>query len=238
MCIRDRYGENDQSYGSASLAVGGIIFVCVFFPSWNAFFSVASLQASTVINTIIAVVSSIATTAAGSYFLNGRRFSAADFQIAAATGGVALASAHSMFLPAWASSFIGVVIAVLTLTFTRLLQFSQMRGFSKIDHTFSFLRHGIPGILAAFCSMIVISAYTGQVVYGVNVNDLFPDNGTDQPLFQLYGLLISIGIATIGGLVAALFLNTINGQVKPPRRLFIETPYWLELGTDYSGAAL
>ena len=218
--------------------MGGIIFVCAFIPSWNAFFSAAQLQASTVINTIIAVVSSIVTTAAASYFLNGQRFSPVDFQTAALTGGIILGSAHSMFLPAWSSSFIGVVIAVITLTLVRMFRLPQLRDFAKHDHTLSFIRHGIPGILAAFCSMIVISAYTGTVVYGVTVNDLFTDNGSDQPLYQLYGLLISVGIAIIGGLVAALFLNTINHQVKPPRRLFIETQYWLQLGTDYSGAAL
>jgi len=218
--------------------MGGIIFVCAFIPSFNAFFSVAELQASTVINTIIAVVSSIVTAAAGSYFINGQRFSPVDIQTASLTGGIALSSAHSMFLPAWASSFIGVVIAVIILTLVHLSKYPGLSERVKIDHTHSFFRHGIPGILAAFCSMIVISAYTGQTVYGVVVNDIFTDNRSDQPLFQLYGLLISVGIAAIGGLVAAVFLNTINRQVKPPRRPFVETHYWLQLGTDYSGAAL
>jgi len=234
----DKYSENQQSYQTTSLALGGIIFVCAFIPSFNAFFSFAQLQASTVINTIIAVLSSIVTAAAGSYFINGQKFSPVGIQIAAVSGGVALSSAHSMYLPAWASSFIGVVMAVIILTLLRLSQVPELREIVKIDHTHSFFRHGVPGILAAISSMIVISAYTGQTVYGVVVLDSYPDNGSQQPLFQLYGLLISIGIATIGGVVAAVFLNMINGQVKPPRRPFIETQYWLQLGTDYSGAAL
>jgi len=234
----DEYSENEQSYQTASLALGGIIFVCAFFPSWNAFFSIASLQASTVINTIIAIVSSIVTTAAASYFLNGQRFSVVDLQTAAISGGVVLASAHSMFIPAWSASFMGLVTSVIILTLLRLSEHPALHSFVKTDHSHSFLRHGVPGILAAVSSMIVISAYTGQTVYGVSVNDVFSDHGTDQPLFQLYGLLISIGIAAIGAFVAALFLNTLNQQVKPPRRPFIETQYWLQLGTDYSGAAL
>jgi len=188
-----------------------------------------------VINTIIATVASIVTTAAISYFLNRQRFSAEDFQIAAVSGGIAVGSAHGMFLPAWASAFIGVVMTVIVLFLMRMAEHSD---FHKVDHTQSFFLHGVPGILAAISSMIVISAYTGQTVYGVVVDDLFTHNGTNQPLHQLYGLLISIGTAVVGGVVAALILSTLTRQVKPPRRLFIETQYWLQLGTDYSGAAL
>jgi len=232
----DHYSENQQSYQTAGIAMGGIMFVCAFMPSFNAFFSIAELQASTVINTIIAILSSVVTAAAASYFLNAQKFSAVDIQIAALTGGVVLSSAHSMFLPPWSSSFMGVIIALLTLMLGRLLK-QSLHDVMKKDHTSSFFSHGIPGILAAISSMIVLSAYSGQTVYGVVVNDVF-DHGSNQALFQLYGLLISLGIAVIGAFAAALILNTINRQVKPPRTPFVETQYWLQLGTDYDGAAL
>lgn len=153
-------------------------------------------------------------------------------------GGVALGSAHNMFLAAWAASFIGVAIAIIVLALDRLFQQPGLRKIMRVDHTSSFVRHGVPGILGAISSMIVISAYSGFTVYGVNVDAAFKDNGSNQALYHLYGLLISLGTPIVGGLIAALTLNVLKRQVKPPRRPFVENKYWLQLGTDYPGSGL
>jgi len=236
--VIEKYSENQLSYQTGSLALGGIAFVCAFIPSFNAFFSLPELQASAVINTIIGVTASIVTSAAWTYFQDDHKFSIPHILTAAITGGVALGCAHNMFLAAWASSFIGVAISIIVLSLDRLFRQPGLKNIMKVDHTSSFVRHGVPGILGAISSMIVISAYSGNTVYGVVVDDAFVDNGSNQALYHLYGLLISLGIPVVGAVIAALTLNLLKRQVKPPRRPFIETKYWLQLGTDYSGAAL
>jgi len=202
------------------------------------FFSLPELQASAVINTIIGVTASIVVAAAWSYHYGGHKISLPYLLTGAITGGVALGSAHNMFLPAWAASLIGVIIAIVALAVDRLFKHRDHEYIMKADHTSSFARHGIPGILGAISSMIVISAYSGRTVYGVVVDDAFTHNGSNQALYQLYGLLISLGTPIVGAVIAALSLNFLKRQVKPPRRPFIETKYWLQLGTDYPGSAL
>jgi len=235
----DKTSENQPSYQSDALGLGGAIIVCAFIPSFNAFFAYPELQASAVINTIIGVVGSVVIVFSVSYLMNRQRFSMVQIQTAVLAGGVMMSSAHNMFVPAYAASIIGcgaglVVIAthwVLTKPF-----FVESLGLR--DHRHALARHGIPGILGAICSMIVLAAYRNHTIYGVDIDDVFPKHKSGQPQYQLWGLLTTIAISLGSAVIAAIHIKLLVTQIKPPKRPFVEHKYWIPLGTDYDGASL
>eukprot|EP01099_Mayorella_cantabrigiensis_P007249 TRINITY_DN633_c0_g4_i2.p1 TRINITY_DN633_c0_g4~~TRINITY_DN633_c0_g4_i2.p1 ORF type:complete len:437 (-),score=98.49 TRINITY_DN633_c0_g4_i2:241-1551(-) len=235
----DKTSENQASYQSDALGLGGAIVVCAFVPSFNAFFAVPSLQASAVINTIIAVVGSVVIAFSVSYILNSQRFSMIQLQTATIAGGVMIGSAHNMFVPGVAASIIGCAAALIVIVMHWL--FTQPVFVATLglrDHRHSLARHGIPGILGAVCSMIVLASYEGETVYGVSYESVFHDHKDDQPEFQLWGLLTTIAISVGSAIIAAVLVKLLVSQIKPPKRPFVEHKYWIPLGTDYDGASL
>jgi len=235
----DKTSENQPSYQSDALGLGGLIIVCAFIPSFNAFFAYSELQASAVINTIIGVVGSVGVVFSLTYFLNSHRFSLVQIQTAALAGGITLASAHNMLVPAVAASIIGCVagLIVLVMHWVFLLPIFVSR-LGLRDHRHSLARHGVPGIIGACVGMIVLAAYKGDKVYGVDYDKVFPHHHTDQATWQLWGLLTTIAISIGSAIIAALFIRLLVSQIKPPKRPFVEHKYWIPLGTDYDGASL
>lgn len=235
----DKTSENQASYQSDALGLGGLIVVCAFIPSFNAFFAYPLLQASAVINTIIGVTGSIVMAFAASYLLNAQRFSMIQIQTAAMAGGIMLGSAHNMFVPAYAASIIGcaagLVVLVMHWLFTQPV-FVATLGLR--DHRHSLARHGVPGILGAVCSMIVLASYEGEKVYGIESDDVFHDHQSDQAVWQLWGLLTTIAISVGSAVIAGVLIKLLVSQIKPPKRPFVEHKYWIPLGTDYEGASL
>ena len=237
----DKTSENQASYQSDALGLGGTIIVCAFIPSFNAFFAYPSLQASAVINTIIGVVGSVLIAFSVSYIFNGQRFSMIQLQTAALAGGVMLASAHNMFIPPYAASIIGCSAGLFVLIFHWL--FTQPVFVATLglrDHRHSLARHGVPGILGAVCSMIVLAApaIKGDKIYGVEYNVVFHDHQSDQSTWQLWGLLTTIAISVGSAIIAGVIIKLLVSQIKPPKRPFVEHKYWIPLGTDYDGASL
>jgi len=220
--------------------LGGTIIVCAFIPSFNGFFAYPALQASAVINTIIAVVGSIVIAFSVSNLLNRQRFSMIQLQTAAMAGGVMMASAHNMFIPSYAASIIGCAAALIVIIVHWLCtQPVAVHTLGLRDHRYSLARHGVPGILGAVCSMIVLAAVEHDTIYGVNYDDVFPDHAyEDQAAWQLWGLLTTIAISVGSAIIAAVIIKLLVTQIKPPKRPFVEHKYWIPLGTDYEGASL
>lgn len=191
------------------------------------------------INTIIGVLGSIGIAFSLSNLLNRQRFSMVQLQTAAMAGGIMMASAHNMFVPGVAASIIGCAAGLLVIGLHWL--FTQPVFVATLglrDHRHSLARHGIPGVLGAVCSMIVLAAYEGDKVYGVEYDDVFPDHKDHQPEWQLWGLLTTFAISIGSAIIAAVLIKLLVTQIKPPKRPFVEHKYWIPLGTDYEGAAL
>jgi len=193
-----------------------------------------------VINTIIGVVGSVVMAFAVSYMLNAQRFSMIQLQTASLAGGIMLGSAHNMFIPGIAASIIGcaggIIVIIMHWLFTQPVFVASL---GLRDHRHSLARHGVPGILGAICSMIVLAAREHDTVYGVKYDDVFPDHAfEDQAAWQLWGLLTTFAISIGSAIIAAVFIKLLVSQIKPPKRPFVEHKYWIPIGTDYDGAAL
>jgi len=237
----DLWSENQASYQSDSLALGGAIIVCCFLPSFNVFFAREEFQSVTIINTFIGIFASVMISFSISYLMNGQRFSLVQLQTACLAGGISMASSHSMFVPPWAAAIIGGVTSIIVLLMHTLLLQPLFRNTLRLrDHRHALARHGIPGLLGAICSMIVIKAYNDKMVYGYKLDNSFwgIDHGEDQSLRQFYGWLITLGISVVSAILSGIVIQLFVEQVKPPKRPFIEFKYWVPLGTDYEGSSL
>ena len=95
--------------------------------------------------------------------------------------------------------------------------------------------HGMPGIFGGIISAIAIICATDTNY--PNANDIFHWNSFyKQAGYQLLGLVITLGIAIIGGLFTGLILKKFLNVTKYPYKdhLFFEIPETIKRLRDFS----
>jgi len=220
--------NNESSYVSDVIAFVGTIILFVFWPSFNSAFAPGAIQYRVIINTVLALTSSVVFAFLFSRAFRGGRFKMSDVQRASLAGGIALASVSSMVIGPGGALTTGAVVGAVSclshIHLTPLLQRFFPLGFQDTLGTLAVF--GIPGIIGAFTGAIAAGVATDSpTVYGQQLTDLFPLRGANQGGYELIALCITIGIAIVPGAVLGLFFKAAVRMKNLP--LFSDENDWV-----------
>jgi len=162
----------------------GSMVLWVFWPSFCAALVPVEAIPHTVVNVFFALCASTIITYILSVLIRGK-INIADIANAALAGGVAIGST-CMHATHTSSIIIGAVAGAISTLGFALLQDRQKNAFRAVDTCGVTNLHGLPGLFGGLVAILVIN--------GIDVSS------------QLLGILITIGIAIKGGLVAGLII--------------------------------
>jgi len=183
--------ESDETSDRFSLL--GSMMLWVFWPSFCAALVAPSDIPATIVNVIIALCGSTLATYASSLKLRGK-VSVADIANAALAGGVAIGSTCDK-VPAPYAFAIGILAGILsTVGFAALQSWFHDLG-KKIDTCGVLHLHGLPGIFGGLVAMLAVK--------GISQID------------QIKGILITVVIAIVSGLVVGKILSLTGRRIEP-----------------------
>nr|XP_034955006.1 ammonium transporter Rh type B isoform X1 [Zootoca vivipara] len=233
---REREGS---TYHSDLFAMIGTLFLWVFWPSFNS--AVAAHgddQLRSVMNTYFSLSASTLATFALSALVNGGgKLDMVHVQNAALAGGVVVGTSGDMMLTPFGAMIAGVLAgSVSVLGFKFLTPFLASR--LKIHDTCGVHNlHGMPGILGGLLGALVAGLATADV-YGDGLADIFPLVASGkrttayQSLFQLSGLVVTLGLALIGGSLVG-FIMKLRILGSPNDSLCFEDNIYWEVPEDH-----
>jgi len=235
------------SYNSNTFSLLGMLIMVATFPAFNGAFASDGNQFRVVIATILAVLASVIAATATSKFFWGK-ISPFHVQMAATSGGIAIAAATAEVVnPAGAliiGAFVGI-ISVVALTFLNptFEHVPRVRKTILLDPAGIFSAHFIPGFLGAIAGIIGVAIITNQyyTIWGVNRYNTFTED-RQQAGYQTAGLFISIGIGLGGGLLVGLIGGFFNWIMNlrgawAQKTWFSDQEYWV-VPTDYEWVSL
>jgi ammonium transporter Rh len=183
--------EDDATSDRFSLL--GSMVLWVFWPSFCGALVAPADIPSTVVNVIIALCGSTIATYAASLKLRGK-VSVADIANAALAGGVAIGSTCDKVAPEMAFG-IGVLAGALSTFGFAMIQDRLQNAIKKIDTCGVLQLHGLPGLFGGLIAMVTVS--------GISQVD------------QIKGILITIVIAIVSGLIVGKILSLTGRRTDP-----------------------
>eukprot|EP01113_Clastostelium_recurvatum_P047260 TRINITY_DN8397_c0_g1_i4.p1 TRINITY_DN8397_c0_g1~~TRINITY_DN8397_c0_g1_i4.p1 ORF type:complete len:700 (+),score=109.28 TRINITY_DN8397_c0_g1_i4:65-2164(+) len=227
----DMHKHKTSRYSSDIFAMIGTVFLWVLWPSFNAGIALHELRYRVIMNTVLALIGSCVTTFVLSRLLRPhRKFDMVDVQNATLAGGVAVGCSADLVLGPGGALLLGMVAGGLSTTgFCHVSAFVEKKF--GIQDTCGILNlHGLPGILGAVASAVVVGVARDDVYGGVPVSSLFP-HGANQGRIQIYSLLITLAIAIgSGALMGFTTSHLFDGPSS--RNLFEDSEYW-HVSHDY-----
>jgi ammonium transporter Rh len=151
-------GKDDQtdSYASDMFAMIGTIFLWVLWPSFNAALAPASAQHRVIVNTVLALCSSVVFAFLSSRVFRGGKFDMIDIQNATLAGGVGMGNSAALVVGPGSATIIGAVCAVVSsLGYAYLTPW--LNKFGVIDTRGIHNMHGLPGLIGTFSSIVAIA---------------------------------------------------------------------------------
>lgn len=226
--------KNGASYTSDMTAMIGTIFLWLFWPSFNG--ALASDPAAImpgagggqrqffcVMNTIMALLGAAIAAFASSAASNGK-FNMVHIQNATLAGGVAIGSAANLsFSPAGAVA-VGVIAGIMSTTGFRYLTPMLESRIGLRDTCGVHNLHGMPGLFGGLtAALISVTSYGGN-------KGVMPA-GHHQAVHQIFGILVTLGMAVGGGLLAAMAVKTVTPSVHRLQieHLFDDSIWWDEI---------
>lgn len=194
MTTQDEYESSiDCDDTSDRYSLLGSMVLWVFWPSFCAALVAPADVPRTAVNVILALCGSTLATYFASVKLRGK-ISAADIANATLAGGVAIGSTCDLALPGTAFA-IGILAGVVSTFGFAVIQDKLTDLTKKIDTCGVLYLHGLPGLLGGIAALVVVS--------GINFSA------------QLKGILITIVIAAISGLVSGKVIALLGSRVEP-----------------------
>ena len=222
---------------SDTFAMIGTVFLWMFWSSFNGALATGSQQHRVVINTGLALTGSCVMAFVMSSLLRREKgtFSMVDIQNATLAGGVAVGSSSDLVIEPWGALLIGCCAGALSVAgyvyaspyLERRLRIHDTCGVHNL--------HGMPGILGAIAGMIS-AALAGERAYGEAIGTIFPGRNAvcefdscgwsagKQALHQLYALLITLGVAIVGGCAVG---STIKRMQRMSTRMLGDAEFWM-----------
>ncbi|XP_075763124.1 ammonium transporter Rh type B isoform X1 [Pelodiscus sinensis] len=220
-------------YHSDLFAMIGTIYLWLFWPSFNSAITAhGDDQLRTVMNTYFSLAASTLATFAISALVNEEgKLDMVHIQNAALAGGVVVGTSAEMMLTPFGAMIAGCLAGLVsTLGFRFLTPILDSR--LKIQDTCGVHNlHGMPGVLGALLGALVAGLAT-QDVYGDGMADVFPliadgsRTATYQGACQFFALLITLGVAVVGGSLVGAGLKIKALGAPPDTQCFEDQLYW------------
>ena len=171
----------------------GSMVLWVFWPSFCSALVAPADVPRTAVNVILALCGSTLATYFASVRLRGK-ISAADIANATLAGGVAIGSTCELATPGVAFA-IGILAGVVSTFGFAIIQEKLTQLTRKVDTCGVFYLHGLPGLLGGVAALAVVS--------GINFGA------------QLKGILATIIIAAVAGLITGKVIAVLGHKVEP-----------------------
>ncbi|XP_045838768.1 ammonium transporter Rh type B isoform X1 [Meles meles] len=220
-------------YHSDLFAMIGTIFLWVFWPSFNSAPTVlGDGQHRAALNTYYSLTASTLGTFALSALVGERgRLDMVHIQNAALAGGVVVGTAGEMMLTpfgALAAGFLAGTVSTLGYKFFTPVLEAKL----KVQDTCGVHNlHGMPGVLGALLGVLVAGLATHEA-YGEGLDTVFPlvaagqRTATSQAVYQLFGLLVTLTFASVGGGLGGLLLKLPFLGSPADSQCFEDQVYW------------
>jgi len=244
--------KNEASYYSDLFAMIGTIFLWIFWPSFNSALAVGNAQQRAVINSYVALASCCVVAFAVSTLVHPKdKLEMAHIQNATLAGGVAIGTSADMMIHPFGSMIVGSIAGLVSvLGYQFLTPFLGDR--LKIKDTCGVNNlHGMPGIIAGVVGVIMVSM-ASEEEYGSSLYKIFPamapNNGTlladlqgkfsdsiqagdgrtasQQAVWQLVALAVSLAMGIFGGMFTGLVLRTPIWNRPHGGDIYEDDPWW------------
>ncbi|XP_062947649.1 ammonium transporter Rh type C [Cynocephalus volans] len=227
--------KQSSSYSSDLFAMIGTLFLWMYWPSFNSAVSYhGDSQHRAALNTYCSLAASVLAAVAMSSALNKKgKLDMVHIQNATLAGGVGVGTAAEMMLMPYGSLIVGFICGIIsTLGFVYLTPF--LESHLRIQDTCGIHNlHGIPGIIGAIVGAVTAASASPEVYGQEGLVHSFDFQGIKenwsvrtQAKFQIFGLLVSLGMALVGGIIVGFILRLpIWGQASD-ENCFEDSIYW------------
>ncbi|NXL27141.1 RHBGB protein, partial [Glaucidium brasilianum] len=213
------------------LSLVGTLILWVFWPSFVAILcQPGDAQHRAILNTLLAMSASTVTTVVASSLLErDGKLSPSHLQNGSLAGGVAIGAVADMAMQPVAALALGSLSAVVCVLGFRFLTPLLVRKLMLQDQCGIHNLHGLPGILGAVASAVVILV-ASKDTSGSRLSQVSPTGGNAsevawgdgragrQALCQVAGLAVAIGGSLLAGLLAGAALR-LPCLARPPEQL-------------------
>ncbi|XP_059128691.1 ammonium transporter Rh type C [Peromyscus eremicus] len=222
-------------YHSDLFAMIGTLFLWIYWPSFNSASSFhGDTQHRAALNTYLSLAASVLTTVAVSSIIHKKgKLDMVHIQNATLAGGVGVGTAAEMMLTPYGALIVGFFCGIFsTLGFAYLSPFLESR--LRIQDTCGIHNlHGIPGIIGSIVGAVT-AAYSSPDVYGEpGIVHTFgfgaykaDETRKMQGSSQIFGLLLTLAMALVGGIVVGLILKLPFWGQAADENCFEDTIYW------------
>ncbi|KAJ5078230.1 rh50 isoform b [Anaeramoeba ignava] len=217
-----KHPDIKSRYNSDIFSIFGTMWLWIAWPSFNAMFSPTGFQFRSLLNTIMAISSSVIAAFAVSIGVRGK-FHMREIRNATLTGGIAIAAASHLKMSLVGSMICGIIAGALTSFLSAILtkSFRVFYGGEQIRRILFF--HAIPGIIGGFASAFGAGlADEDKEPYKDHYHEFFP-RGDVQYGAQLAAMGITLLIALISGYLTGLIINEITFRNTQPLN---DSEYW------------
>ncbi|KAM4826406.1 ammonium transporter Rh type C [Thomomys bottae] len=222
-------------YHSDLFAMLGTLFLWMYWPSFNSAVSNhGDAQHRAAINTYCALAASmLASVAVSSAIHRKGKLDMVHIQNATLAGGVGVGTAAEMMLMPYGALAVGLLCgAFSTLGFAFLTPFLESRLHLQ-DTCGIHNLHGIPGIVGGIVGAVTAACATPDVYGKVGLVHSFDFEGAKQNWtartqgrFQIFGLLLTLAMALVGGSIVGLILRLPFWGQAADENCFEDSVYW------------
>ncbi|CAF0963958.1 unnamed protein product [Rotaria sp. Silwood1] len=202
--------NESPNYASDIFSMIGTLFLFCFWPSFNAATAYGDGRTRAIVNTYISITASVILTFSVSALVGKGEEKITHIQNATLAGGVAVGTVADKNIGLFGAIIIGSIAGTIaTLGYKYLLDLLKK---IRINDTCGVhYLHGMPGVLAGLAGMVVASM-PWRSFYHENLTYKCLSGGEHrtasvQAAYQCAGLLLTLGMAIVGGLLTGMLLR-------------------------------
>uniref|UniRef100_A0A2I3GRX1 Ammonium transporter Rh type C n=1 Tax=Nomascus leucogenys TaxID=61853 RepID=A0A2I3GRX1_NOMLE len=216
-------------YQSDLFAMIGTLFLWMYWPSFNSAISYhGDSQHRAAINTYCSLAACVLTSVAISSALHKKgKLDMVHIQNATLAGGVAVGTAAEMMLMPYGALIVGFVCGIISPWpfLESRLHIQDTCGINNL--------HGIPGIIGGIVGAVTAASASLEVYGREGLVHSFDFQGSKgdwtartQGKFQIYGLLVTLAMALMGGIIVGLILRLPFWGQPSDENCFEDAVYW------------